>query len=107
MGSRGWSCRGRLREAPVRGVRSRFGLSVDSGVVVAAEGSEVVGLGGASVCPVSDVVDVAPAGVAGASGPGAVSVSGDDGPAEGGGDDPGASAYVDDLRVGSEEDAAQ
>jgi hypothetical protein len=75
--------------------------------VVAAEEGEVVGFGFSSVCPMVDVVDVAPSGPSvAASLPGAVAVSGDDGPSQGRGDDPGLSADVDDLTGGSEDDPA-
>ena len=56
-------------------------LFVGEGVVVAAEETEVVEDGFASVCPEDNVVDVAPAGGSATARSGAVAVSGDDGSA--------------------------
>lgn len=78
------------------------------GVVEPAEEPKIAGLGFPEIGPVLDVVNIAPAGVTIASSlPGAVEVSGDDGPAHCGGDDPGTPADVDDLRVWPEDDATQ
>ena len=76
-------------------------------VVVSAKESQIAGLGLASVCPVLDVMGVAPARVAVALGPCAMSVPGDQGPSQGGGDDSGAAADIDDLAVRAEHDPAE
>ncbi len=54
-----------------------------------------------------DVMGVAPARVAVAPGPGAVSIPGDQGPSQGGRDDPGAPADIDDLAVRAEHDPTE
>ena len=63
-------------------------------VVVSVEEGEVVEVGGASVCPVDDVVGVGPSGGAAASRCGAATVAGDEGSAYGGGDAAGLLPYV-------------
>ena len=80
------------------GRRSSILLLVGEGVVIAAEEGEVVGFGFSSVAPMVDMVHIAPAGPSiAASRPGAVMVSGDDGPSQGGRHHSGASADIDDL----------
>ena len=75
-------------------------------VVISAEECQIAGPGLSPVDPVLDVMGVAPAWIAIAPRPGAVSVSGNESPSRGGGDDPGASADVDDLAVRPEHDTA-
>jgi len=72
-------------------------LFVDEGVVISAEETQVVEDSFASVGPEDDVVDVAPSRGPGAPGVGAVTVSGDDSPAETCGYHPGFAADVEDL----------
>jgi len=76
-------------------------------VVIPAEQLQIAGLGLAPVCPVLDVMGVAPARVAVAAFPPAVSVPRDQSSSQGGGDDSGASADIDDLPVGAEHDTAK
>ena len=81
-------------------------MSVDEGVVVSAEETEVFETGFASVGPGDDVVDVTPSGFAFTAFPYTVTVSGDDGSAETGGDDPGFASYVEEFGFGAENDSA-
>jgi hypothetical protein len=76
-------------------------------VVISAEECEIARLGLTAVHPVLEMVDVAPARTAIATiRPGAVTVTGDDGPAQTGRDDPGTSADVEDVALWAEYDPA-
>ncbi len=84
-----------------------FGLiSMDEGVVVAAEETEVVEDCLASVCPEDDVMNVAPSSGSAASAVCAVAVSCDDGLAETGGDDSCFPADIENLGFWTKNDSA-
>lgn len=61
---------------------------VEEGVVAAAHHDQVVEVGGASVGPMDDVMDVTPVGRTVTAGEPAMPVTNEDGPALGGGDGP-------------------
>ena len=105
--ARGWCRGGWGRNSGSRscGVEADLpGGVVEDAVVFAAEQDEVVEVGGAAVGPVDDVVGVAHDRWAGAAGEGAVSVAGDQGAPQGGGDQSVGAADVEDLAVGAEAD---
>ena len=82
-------------------------LDVLEGVVEAAEELPLLHAGMAAVRPVVAVVDVAPSRASVTSTfPGAVTITGDDGPSLGRGPYPGLTPDVEDLGVGTEYDAA-
>ena len=81
-------------------------FGVLASVMEAAEELSLFHAGRAPIRPVIHVVDVAPLGSDLAAGPGAVAVTGDDGPSLGRGPDPGLATDVEDLGVRTEHDAA-
>jgi hypothetical protein len=83
-----------------------FGVVVGETVMETAEETQVVHGGFATVGPVDVVVDVTPAGGTVASLVGAVPVSGNNGSAKTGGDDPGLATHVEDLGTRAEDDSA-
>ena len=80
---------------------------VGEDMVESASQLAVGDVGIAAICPVLEMMHVAPARVAITTGPGAVSVSGDDGPSLGRGPYPGSPADVNDLPFRAEDDPAQ
>jgi hypothetical protein len=83
-----------------------LGVLMGETVMKTAEKTEVFYTGFATVGPVDLVVDVTPAGGTIASLVGAVAVSGNNGSAQTGGDDPRLATHVEDLGTRAEDDSA-